>query len=226
MLDSCKKATINTQSAIILYDSISDYEGNIYKTVKIGNQWWMAENLKSKKFRNGNYIRAAQDENQWKLPLPGYCKYDDKESGTGLLYNYYAIQDTSNLAPIGWHIPTDEDWKELEKYLGMNANQTDSISWRGKHVGNILKVKGYKGWIKYKDSWPTDSVGFSAMAGSCRLPDGRFGDPGLFYAGFWWTVSTFNDSVYYRHLDHKNENIFRFYANKGYGMSIRCVKDK
>lgn len=222
-ISSCKKEEVSTNT--IQYDSITDVEGNIYKTVKIGDQWWMAENLRVRKFRNGIELRKTQDEQSWKNKIAAYCKYEDTETNTGLLYNYFTIIDTSNIAPKGWHVPTDADWKKLEQYLGMSESQTDSISWRGSTEGDKLKALGYSGWAKHKDVWPTNETGFNALAGSCRLPDGRFGYPGLFYTGFWWTSTTSGDSVLYRHLDHKNKNIFRYKASKNYGMSIRCVKD-
>lgn len=220
---SCKKEVETTTT--IIYDSIVDVEGNTYKTVKIGDQWWMAENLKTRKYRNGVEIRKTQDAVQWKNKVPAYCKYEDTETNTGYLYNFYTVIDSNQLAPTGWHIPTDEDWKKLEKHLGMSYVQTDSISWRGNNEANKLKSIGYTAWTKYKDVWPTNESGFTAVAGSCRLPDGRFGYPGLFYTGFWWTSTMDSDSAFYRHLDHKNENIFRYKASFNYGMSVRCVKD-
>jgi uncharacterized protein (TIGR02145 family) len=223
-LSACKKDN-TTNSNTLIFDSIVDIEGNVYKTVKIGDQWWMAENLKCRKFRNGVEIRKVQDELAWANAKSAYCIYEDRETKTGFLYNYWAITDSNNLAPEGWHIPTESEWQTLEKHLGMSDKQVDSISWRGTNEGDELKALGYSGWTKYKDVWPTNSSGFNALAGSCRLPDGRFGYPGLFYTGFWWTSTTQNDSVYYRHLDHKNSNIFKFKASKQYGMSIRCIKD-
>ena len=223
-LGSCKKDDQTTTQTII-YDSIQDIEGNVYKTVKIGDQWWMAENLKCRKFRNGIELRKVQDDNAWISARSAYCLYEDRESNTGFLYNYYTVIDSNKIAPEGWHIPTDEDWKKLEKYLGMSQSTVDSISWRGTKQGDALKALGYSGWAKHEEVWPINSSGFNALAGSCRLADGRFGYPGLFYTGFWWSSTESSDSVYYRHLDHKNSNIFRYKAPKIYGMSIRCIKD-
>jgi len=221
---SCKKKEIKKIS--FETDSITDIDGNNYKTVKIGEQWWMTENLKTTKFKNGDPIRGAQYETQWIRKLPAYCKYDDKETGTGLLYNYYTLIDSNGLAPEGWHIATDNDLKKLEMYLGMTQKQADSISWRGNNEGEKIKAEGLTAWRKYEDIWNTNSSGFSALAGSCRLPDAAFGDPGLFNTGFWWCGTQNNEATaFYRHLDYKSKKIMRHYVSKNYGMSVRCVKD-
>jgi uncharacterized protein (TIGR02145 family) len=225
VVNGCKKKTIELEIPQI--DSIYDVDSNVYKTMKIGNQWWMIENLKVKKFRNGVPINSAQSSNSWKNKTSSYCLYDANSNAPGLLYNWYAVVDSNEIAPEGWHIPTDDDWKVLEKYLGMTQLQTDSISWRGKDQGDQLKIKGLKGWKRYEDVWPTNKSGFTALAGGCRLQDGVWADPGLSATGFWWTATenSISGTAWYRHLDYKKENIFRHSISKNYGMSIRCVKD-
>ena len=223
--NSCKKKTIELE--IPQVDSIYDIDSNVYKTMKIGNQWWMIENLKVKTFSNGVPISSAQTSSSWQNKKSRYCLFDDNALAPGLLYNWYAINDTNKLAPKGWHIPTDDDWKELEKYLGMSQLQTDSISWRGTDQGDQLKIKGLKGWKRYEDVWPTNKSGFNALAGGCRLQDGTWGSPGLFATAFWWTATenSTGNTAFYRHIDYKKENIFRHSISKNYGMNIRCIKD-
>lgn len=206
--------------------TVTDIENNIYQTVKIGNQWWMAENLKVKKFRNGNLIPQEQNSSDWLNTTPAYCLYDNNAASPGLLYNYFAIADTNNIAPAGWHIPTDDEWKTLEKALGMSPSEADQFSWRGTDEASKLKTESPQGWTTYGDVWSTNESGFTALAGGCRLYNGTWSDPGLFATGFWWTSTPFdNEEAYYRYLDYKNDNIFRSHVSQSYGMSIRCVKD-
>jgi len=216
-------------------DSITDAEGNIYKTVKIGDQWWMAEDLRVKRYSNGDSITFINTKNfsiefdsaRWKSikDTGTYCK-----GAFGLLYNWYAVKDTRNIAPAGWHVPTDYEWKKLEIYLGMGKEVSDSINWRGTNEGNKLKIQGVglTSWTtpdnKYK-VWGSNESGLSALPDGCMMFNGIPGNPGPSYTGFWWTTSEQNGEAWYRYLDYNKPNVFRFYGPKNYGFSIRCVKD-
>lgn len=205
---------------------VTDIDNNIYKTVKIGKQWWMAENLKVKKYRNGNAIPQAQSDIVWKDIAAAYCIYYNNANAPGLLYNWYAINDTNNIAPEGWHIPSDEEWKELEMYLGMSPNDADKSCWRGTHEGEKLKIEGTQGWTRFGNVWPTNVSGFTALAGGCRLFNGIWADPGLFSTGFWWSSTEHQGAeAWYRYLDYKNPDVFRSHVSKAYGFNVRCVKD-
>lgn len=222
---ACKKK--EKTSPVQETGSVTDVEGNVYKAIKIGNQWWMAENLKVKKYRNGNPIPQSQSDTQWKDTLSAYCLYDNNPVSPGLLYNWYSVHDTNNIAPAGWHVPSDDEWKVLEQYLGMSKSDADKMNWRGTHEGDKLKIAAPQGWTSYGAVWATNESGFTALAGGCRLFNSVWGDPGLFSTGFWWssTENTSNKQAWYRYLDYKNTNVFRFYGSKNYGFSIRCVKD-
>jgi uncharacterized protein (TIGR02145 family) len=223
-LSGCKKE--ETTIDPIQTDSVQDVEGRWYKTVKIGDQWWMAENLAVKQFRDGLPIRQAQDVQPWQAELPAYCLNDGRENGTGLLYNSKAVLSSSGLAPQGWHIPTDAEWKKLEQTLGMDEPSLNRMGWRGTNQGEQLKQEAQLGWIRYGDVWNTNASGFTALAGGCRLPDGRFGDPGFKLVGFWWSATTNSgNGIWFRHLDYKTKTVFRSSCNGAYGMSVRCVKD-
>jgi uncharacterized protein (TIGR02145 family) len=162
----------------------------------------------------------------WQADLPAYCLNDGLENGTGLLYNSKAVFSSSGLAPKGWHIPTDAEWKRLEQTLGMDEASLNRMGWRGTNQGEQLKQEAQLGWIRYEDVWNTNTSGFTALAGGCRLPDGRFGDPGYKLAGFWWSASTNSGNrLWFRHLDYKTKTVFRSSCNGAYGMSVRCVKD-
>jgi uncharacterized protein (TIGR02145 family) len=209
--------------------TVTDIDGNIYKTVKIGDQWWMAENLEVKTFRNGNPVANVTDSADWVSRLTGaYSVYENGNTQTkapGILYNWHAVADPAGLAPEGWHIPSDDEWKKLEQYLGMSTSESDRSGWRGTNEGQKLKVESPEGWTPYGDVWSGNESGFTALAGSCRLANATYGQPGLFSTGFWWTSTDQGTEAWYRYLDYKNTNIFRSHESKNYGFSVRCVKD-
>lgn len=210
--------------------TLSDIDGNIYKTVKIGNHWWMAENLKVKHYRNNTVIPGVfniTDTTLWNTK-GAYCSYDNSNDSPGLLYNWLTVTDTNLLAPAGWHIASDDEWKTLEQYLGMNKADADNVNWRGTTEGDKLKISGTGYWYLYNDIWGTNESGFSAKAGGCRMFNGGWSSPyGLAFSGFWWTSSTGPaGEPWYRYLDYKNSNIFRYHGPKTYGFSVRCVQDQ
>lgn len=227
---SCKKKEKEKEPT--QYGSVTDVDGNTYKTVKIGSQWWMAENLKTKHYRNGLplfTVLPTDPDTTWANTRKGaYCKYFNDDNNVpqyGLLYNWNAVNDTSKIAPAGWHVPTDAEWQQLETYLGMS--QSAGVNWRGSNEGDKMKIASPTGWITYGSIWSTNESGFAAQAGSCRLFNGTWGDPGVQAMGFWWSSSLRlpSNEPWYRYLDYKKSNVFRYYGPKNYGMSIRCVKD-
>ncbi len=222
-ITGCKKDP--EVKAAVETGTMTDIEGTIYKTVKIGKLWWMAENLKAKKYRNGRSIVAAQAIAKWNENNAAYCIYNDGTSlEYGLLYNWYAVKDSNQIAPAGWHVPTDQDWKDLEQQLGMSAADADKVNWRGSHEGEKLKKQGTQTWKQYSTIWATNESGFSALAGGCRMFSGEWSTPlGQVFTGFWWSADSLNDEAWYRYLDYKNANVFRYHGPKNYGFSIRCV---
>lgn len=229
LIIGCEKKE-ETPAVIPETGTVTDIEGRVYKTVKIGNQWWMAEDLAVKKYRNGDYIsdigiNLAAEDIRWSNDTVGAYCVDNT-----YLYNWYAVsKDSTSIAPEGWHIPTDNEWKELEIYLGMNQADADKLNWRGVDEGEKLKIKSKTTgcWKEFENVWDTNESGFTALAKGCRLFNGALGIPGLQCAGFWWSASENSaNSAYYRHLDYKNSNVFRYYGSKNYGFAIRCVKDK
>lgn len=218
----CKKEVVSALET----GTVTDNQSNIYTTVKIGEQWWMTENLKTNKYNDGSAVEHLEaDTALWANNITGaYCN-----GAYGLLYNWYAVNSTTHsITPTGWHIPTDEDWKKLEQHLGMSADDANKINWRGTIEGEKLKLTGVNNWLPYQDVWATNESGFSAQAGNCRLFNGKGGDPiGSGYMGFWWsdTETSNTTQAWYRYLDYKNANVFRFYGPKTYGFSVRCIKD-
>ena len=225
LFNSCKK----DEEKEIIHETgtVVDVDGNTYRTVKIGDKWWMAENLMVKSYNDGTPLEQAQNNTDWIDSVPLFCQYNNNTAAPGLLYNWYAVVSSNKIAPAGWHIPTDAEWKQLEQVLGMDAASASNAGWRGSDVGLKLKIQGGQGWTSYQDLWPTNESGFTALAGSCRLPDGTYGNPGLFATGFWWTSTndSINNEAWFRYLDYKNAGVYRSHTYKGYGFSIRCVKD-
>ena len=225
LIGSCKPDK-NTVTVAQETGTVTDVEGNNYKTIKIGNQWWMSENLKTKKFRNGNAIPDVTDDSLWQNYSAACCLYQNDPTAPGLLYNWFAVTDSQNVAPAGWHIPTDDEWKELERYIGMTEGAEEKSGWRGTNEADKLKAAAPIGWTQFEEVWGTDAVGFTALAGSCRGMNGEWGSPGLFATGFWWTASNYSiTEAWYRYLDYKKSTVFRSSCSKNYGYSIRCVKD-
>jgi len=196
---------------------LTDNDGNAYQTIKIGNQWWMAENLRVTRYRNGDAIPKVTESTAWKnLRTGAWCNYDnnaDHGKIYGLLYNWHAVNDRRSIAPEGWHVPADEEWKQLELDIG-----TDE--------GGKLKEAGTAHWNSPNEK-ATNEIGFWAIAGGDRNSIGNFiniGDA----AYFWSSTDGGRDSARYRGLSHNAWDLTRGYGNgaaKQSGFSVRCVKD-
>jgi uncharacterized protein (TIGR02145 family) len=206
---------IPTQSKTITFAFVActDADGNNYPVVQIGNQIWMAENLKTTKYNDGSILSNITDNNIWNnLQSGAYCWYENNISlkdTYGALYNWNAIS-TKKLAPIGWHVPTDAEWTTLTNYLGGEAN-----------AGNKLKETGAKHW---KSPIATNETGFTALPCGFRDYKGTFQNIGSF--GYWWSSSPASTmSVWYRLMYNNNSNVGRYYSNKSSGYAVRCVKD-
>ncbi len=205
--------------------TVTDIDGNVYQTVKIGVQWWMAENLKVTHYRNGDAIPNITDNSEWAgLSTGAYCEYNNDNGNVsiyGLLYNWYAVDDSRNIAPSGWHVPTDEEWKELEMYLGMSQSEADDTGWRGTDEGS--KLKATSGWNNNGNG--CNKRGFTALPGGDRsYSNGTFRHFGV--AGLWWSVTASNShNAWTRYLNCSNSVVSRHYYYKPYGFSVRLVRD-
>jgi len=203
---------------------MSDIEGNIYKTVVIGTQVWMAENLRTITLNNSNNITNVTDAGTWvTLTTPAYCWYDNDEATNkplyGALYNWFTV-NTGNLCPTGWHVPSDNEFKTLEMYLGMTQTQADGYAWRGTDQGT--QMKNTTGWTSGNG---TNTSGFSALPGGYRYyADGVFYNAGTL--SYWWSsVEVSPTNAFYRRLDFDNEGVFREGAVKTAGKYVRCLKN-
>jgi uncharacterized protein (TIGR02145 family) len=202
--------------------TVTDIDGNTYLTIKIGDQWWMAENLKVTHYRNGDTIPNIINPNEWGFLTTGaYCDYNDAVYGR--LYNWYAVDDSRNIAPEGWHVPTDTEWKRLEMSLGMNQAEADATGWRGTDEGGKLKQSGTCNWLS-PNFGATNESRFTALPGGHRLANGNYDLIGL--AGlFWSSAEVMGSYAYSRYLSYGYARVHRGYGPKSSGYSVRCVKD-
>ena len=198
--------------------TVTDYDGNVYNTVTIGTQVWMKENLNVKHYRNGDAIPEVQDSVLWVNQNEGAWCYNENNPVNGAvygtLYNWYAANDPRNIAPVGWHLPTDDEWKTLEIYLGMSPATANLDQYRGTTEGNALKESGTTThWTLdccpgHDPNAGTNSSGFTALGG-----------------GFRWYFNAGDSTAWLRHLCVYHEDIYRANWKKANGSSIRLIKD-
>lgn len=188
---------------------VVDIDGNVYKTVKIGNQIWMAENLRVTCYQNGDTIPHIESNTSWnELTFGAYSSYNNEPINEfGLLYNWYAVNSSLNISPQGWHVASDDEWKKLEMYFGMSISEVEYIGFRGTDEGS-----------QFKDG------DFNALYGGFRGIDGNFRNAGS--NGYWWTATEFcRLNAWYYGLTSESDMVNRNFDSKVYGFSVRCVKD-
>jgi uncharacterized protein (TIGR02145 family) len=201
----------------VTYGKMTDQDGNVYKTVTIDTQTWMAENLRTTKYNDGSSITNVTGATEWvNLTTGAYCDYNnttniDTIATYGRLYNWYAV-NTGKLAPKGWHVPTDDEWSALIDYLG------------GIYVaGDKLKETGTTHWIG-PNTGATNETGFTALPGGIRTYNGYFGNVG--YYGIWWSATEFSAAnAGYRLIDFSSSDVFDGSWSKELGFFVRCVRD-
>jgi uncharacterized protein (TIGR02145 family) len=206
----------------VTYGEMTDQDGNVYKTVTIGTQTWMAENLRTTKYNDGTAIPEVTVNNEWAALTRGaYCNYMntndiDTIATYGRLYNWHAV-NTGKLAPNGWHVPTYVEWKTLTTYLG-----GDSVS------GGKLKETGTTHWISPNKS-AINETGFTALPGGNRDYDGTFDyvrDYGVREYGFWWSATKWDASgAWNRSMSYGSSYVFIYAKKNEAGYSVRCVRD-
>jgi len=219
--NGCKKDNnINPATAI------TDADGNVYTSVTIGTQVWMVENLRTTKSNNGTPIPLVTDEAAWgALDTPGYCWYNNDEVANkddyGALYNWPAAV---NACPDGWHLPTDEEYKILERNLGMNNTDADATGWRySALVGGSLKEAGTSHWSL--SAGATNSSGFTALPGGNRDTDVGFNNSLGVYGYYWSATEDGSSRGWYRRLNNDNGGVHRSSSRKAVGYSVRCLKN-
>jgi uncharacterized protein (TIGR02145 family) len=200
------------------YGSVKDIENNVYKTITIGTQTWMAENLRTTKYRNGDLTGSA-----W--------SYEDNDSISflyGRVYNWYSVNDSRNLCPVGWHVPTHDEWTTLEEYLADNAYGY------GEDRTMIAKsIASTTGWYSDEtagsignDQESNNSSGFTALPGGIS----GIGMEGFNFIGcgsYWWSATEENATLAWRgfYIWHGFSKVFEDPSDKQDGLSVRCLQD-
>ncbi len=202
--------------------SVTDIDGNVYSTVQIGEQCWMAENLKVERYRNGDILPTGLSNSAWISMTSGaFAVYNNTATNKdtyGLLYNWFAAVDPRGLCPTGWHVPTDAEWTELTDLLG---GQSDA----GGKMKTTGSLEAGTGLWRAPNTAATNSSGFSGLPGGFRdYNNGNFGNKGFY--GYWWSSSEYSTLVAWgRVLNYFGGEAFRDNAYMNYGFSVRCLRD-
>jgi len=222
------------------FDSITDArDGQLYRTVKIGDQWWMAENLKATKYSDDLEIPLVTKDSVWSTLESNdkaYCFYNNSDSLWeiyGTLYTWPAAMngetsseanpsDVQGVCPTGWHLPSDEEWKLMESFLGMSQSEINDIGWRGTNEGGMLKETDTLHWIS-PNQGATNESGFTALGGGGRDNSGGF-DP-MNHIAMWSTTEYDSTFSLLRSLGHDRSKIYRHYREKTMGLNVRCIKN-
>jgi uncharacterized protein (TIGR02145 family) len=197
--------------------TVTDVDGNTYSTIQIGTQVWMAENLRTTKYRDNTLIPRITDNTEWKnLTTPGYCWYNNDsltyKSPYGALYNWYAVS-TKKLCPTGWHVPNEDDFGIFGLYVG------------GEEVaGGKMKETGFTHWNS-PNTGATDELGITTLPGGFRrYNDGVFSS--IRYYGEYWSSTEYDTEVAGGvEISYNSSGVSVGEPNKKYGFSIRCIKD-
>ena len=194
-------------------ESIFDADGNAYTSVVIGTQEWLAQNLRTSKYCNGDALVTNLIEISWQSSTVGSWAYynDDPamDETFGKLYNFYAVTDSRGVCPCGWHVPTTIEWNTLFNFLGgpsvSGGHLKSSTNWNAPNTG------------------ATNSSGFGAQGGGYRLSNGAYAQQNVY--GYFWTKNTFGSDGVYRRFNFDNVAVQSLYYSKRGGLSVRCLKD-
>ena len=226
-------------------ETITDVQGNIYPIVKIGNQTWMATNMRTICYPNGDSIEFIYNDSIWELldsTSEAYTRNWNEayppDSSYGLLYTWAAAVNydyknpdsyVQGICPDGWHLPSDDEWKKLEMECYMSQEYADKTGFRGKHyhVGSILSGP-HSAWYNSRLE-STSFFGFSGFKaegnGFRSHNDGRLNP--MYYNGFWWSATeTGNGRAMSRNISTRNTQVNRNDFNKANGFSVRCLKNE
>lgn len=212
--------------------TVTDIDGNIYNTVQIGTQCWMAENLKTTTYNNGTAIPNVTDADDWKnLTSGAYAWYDNDnswEDSYSALYNWYAADDPNGLCPAGWHVPLDEEWTDLTDYAGgtfaPHGNKLKSCRQVDSPLGGSCNTTEHPRWTSNSSNYGTDDFGFTGFPGGRRDYLGLFDKIGD--SGIWWSsTEDAATNAWNRSLNFFNGGVGKSSIDKRYGFSIRCIRD-
>ena len=215
--------------------TVTDIDGNVYSTITIGTQVWMAENLKTTKYRDGSAIPNVTSDSVWgTLSAGAYCNYNDDATNSttyGRLYNWYAVNDTRMIAPAGWHVPKDAEWSTLVNYLIANGYNFDGTTTGNSIAKSLASTTLWSGSANAGAVGNTDypsyrnKTGFTALPGGDRYVNGSsFSGLGSF--GYWWSSTASAPGVAWsRYMGYSASGVFRIGYVKEVGLSVRCLRN-
>ena len=209
----------------LTYGSITDHDGNTYRTIVIGTQEWMAENLKTSHYSNGDLIPLITSPTTWQgLETGATCFYNNDSAAYncpyGRLYNWYAAADPRNVCPTGWHVPSDEEWSACINYLDPNADGGTNVL---NTAGGKMKSTGTQYW-SCPNTDATNESGFSDLPGGGRNLNGAFIDIGL-YSVWWSSTESTVSTAWAPSLRYDFGHLQWGGTNKEKGFSVRCLRD-
>jgi len=225
LTSSCKKSKDSSDPTPEVGQP-KDIDGNVYTIVTIGSQVWMAENLKTTRYRNGDSIPNVRSATAWNsLTTGAYCNYNNDTTNSrkyGRLYNFYAVSDSRKIAPVGWHVASDGEWNTLKTYVLANLGNSGSYakaiaaktdwgsSTQPAAIGNDLTLN--------------NSIGFTALPAGFRWNNGTYAYIGV--VGYWWSSTESGaGSAFLRMLNVDSINELKASDLKTLGFSVRCVRD-
>jgi uncharacterized protein (TIGR02145 family) len=218
--------TIVFLSTTMQAQTVTDIDGSIYNTISIGSQVWTKENLKVTHYANGDLIPNVMVETDWSNLTTGALCYWGIDSTTyapiyGALYNWYAVDDSRNLCPANWHVPSNSEWNIMTKFLDNTVDTSTAIwpIWLGTDIGLQLKDTS----LLWSGGGGSNISNFSGLPGGSRHNLGIFSCVGS--TGSWWTSTDVDTVAWYRSLTGIMPTVMYDYVVKGVGVSVRCIKD-
>ncbi len=227
----------------IINGSLEDIDGNIYVTVFIGGQEWMAENLKTTRYRDGTEIEyIGNDNDAWKgNATEAYSWYHNLESNKniyGAIYNWHAVDDPRGLCPDGWRVPDDQDWTQLGNYLMSEfnisndkgdvkalGNRLKSCRQAGSPLGPDCDTNEHPRWHKHGIHHGFDDFGFAALPIGSRSNEGTFISNSGYYGNWWSSTAHSLSAAYSRYITYDNGQLFRTGSNMLNGYAVRCMRN-
>ena len=208
--------------------TMTDLDGNVHRAVEVDGVRWSAEELRTTKYVNGDAVEAVSSAAQWIAATAGaLCSYDNStnnDSTTGKRYNWFAAREPRGLCPLGWHVATDPEWKDLESALGMPASELDGMGFiRGEAQNVGGKLKRLQTWSS-PNTGATDKTGLG-LTGSGQRSGTPGGIPSLSTAGYWWTSTDNGAEAPFRTMIPFSGGIVRDDLPKQNGFCVRCVPD-